>query len=261
MLWVYQMKLPRTLHIEGSRLPVGGIDPDAISFNKLKGQFLVIEEKVDGSGVSISMDTHLNLEINHRGNSATSKEYWLLHQWAENHWEDLVLLLGERYVLFGEWMYHKHNIFYDKLPNYFLESDVYDKERKMWLSTSARNDLLSKHKYIKQVPVLAAIKPNTLEQLTSLIGKTVYQSSQWKETLQDKCHMAGIDFVKTLSETDNSGLMEGLYIKQEDDFQVLNRYKYVRYEFLQNILNSGTHLIDRVPVTNNLEGDLPPILR
>jgi hypothetical protein len=41
-----------------------------------------------------------------------------------------------------------------------------------------------------------------------------------------------------------------LYIKHEDEKQVLGRYKYVRPEFVQNIINSGTHLIDRVPFHN-----------
>ncbi len=249
------MKLPRTLHIEGSRLAPGKNDPDAIPFSKLQGQFLVIEEKVDGSGVSIALDNSLNLEIDHRGSPASGKEYWQLHEWAENHWEDLVLLLGERYVLFGEWMKNKHSIFYDNLPNYFLESDVYDKERKIWLSTSARNSLLSKSRFIKRVPVLATIKPSSLSQITGLVGASNYQTPDWKKALQSKCNMLGMDYVRTLSETDDSGLMEGLYIKQEDDFQVLNRYKYVRYEFLQSILNSGTHLMDRIPISNGLQGE------
>ena len=77
------MKLPRTLHIEGSRLPKGETDPDAVEFSKLRGEFLVIEEKVDGSGVSISLDTHLDLQIQHRGNSALGKEYRPLQEWAD----------------------------------------------------------------------------------------------------------------------------------------------------------------------------------
>lgn len=249
------MKLPRTLHIEGSRLAPGKSDPDAIPFSKLQGQFLVIEEKVDGSSVSIALDNSLNLEIDHRGSPAIGKEYDHLHDWAENHWEDLVLLLGERYVLFGEWMKNKHAIFYDKLPHYFLESDVYDKERKIWLSTNARNVLLSKSRFIKQVPVIAAIKPNQLSQITDLVGISKYQSPDWKKALRSKCNMLGLDYIRTLNETDDSGLMEGLYIKHEDDFQVLNRYKYVRYEFLQSILNSGTHLVDRIPISNALQGE------
>lgn len=249
------MKLPRTLHIEGSRLARGESDPEAIQFSKLAHQFLVIEEKVDGAGVSISLDKHWNIEIDHRGTPARGKEFKLLRDWADQHWEDLLMLLGERYILFGEWMYNKHTIFYDNLPHFFLESDIYDKERKIWLSTTARNALLKTADYIKRVPVLDAIKPESLSEITQYIGKTTFQSEEWQNKLKSKCAMMGAQFDKVFKETDASGLMEGLYIKHEDDFQVLNRYKFVRYEFLQTILDSGSHLIDRLPIYNSLTGD------
>ena len=250
------MKLPRTLHIEGSRLPPGKTDPEAVEFNKLKGEFLVIEEKVDGTGVSLFFDNHLDLQIWHRGSPAVGKEFKTLYEWANRYWEEFLFLLGERYVLFGEWMYNKHTIFYDKLPHHFLESDIYDKDRKIWLSTNARNDLLFGHKYIKQVPVLAALKPSVLRHITGLVGKSLYQSENWQSNLKLKCQFLGINSDKVFTETDQSGLMEGLYIKHENDIQVVNRYKYVRYEFLQTILNSGTHLIDRVPIYNSLIEEL-----
>lgn len=247
-------KLPRTIHIEGSRMPPGKSDPEAVQFPALKGQFLVVEEKVDGSGVSIFLDNHLNLQIWHRGSPAIGKEYHQLHHWADNHWEDFADLLGERYILFGEWMYHKHAIFYDMLPHFFLESDIYDKEREVWLSTNARNNFLKGHHYLKQVPVIAAFKPSALEQITSLVGKSKYISPEWEKNLQLKCLMSGASFAKTMEETETSGLMEGLYIKQEDDLTVINRYKYIRYDFLQKILDSGTHLRDRIPITNMVSG-------
>jgi hypothetical protein len=249
------MKLPRTTHIEGSRLESGQLDPDSITFDKLSNKFLVIEEKVDGTGVSISLDSHLDLQINHRGSPAIGKEFKALHTWADKHWEDLLFLLSERYILFGEWMYHKHTIFYDNLPHFFLESDIYDQERNIWLSTSARNNLLKGHTYIKQVPVIAAFKPSALWQITDLVGKTKFQSDQWQNALKEKCSLMGANFETVLKETDSSGMMEGLYIKHEDDFQVKGRYKYVRHEFLQSITNSGTHLIDRQFVNNMLMAD------
>lgn len=249
------MKLPRTLHIEGSRLPPGGSDPEAIEFNKLNGQFLVIEEKVDGAGVSISLDNRFDLVINHRGNKAIGKEFRGLYDWAEDYWEDLVYLLGERYMLFGEWMRTKHTIFYDNLPHDFLESDVYDKEKKIWLSTNARNKLLAGADFIHHVPVIATMKPSAMYQITNLVGKTKYQTPNWKDNLKKNSQMFGANFEKVLSETDQSGMMEGLYIKNEDDFQVLGRYKYVRYEFLKCILDSGSHVMNRIPVYNSLEGE------
>lgn len=237
-------------------MPNGKVDPEAIEFNQIKDQFVVIEEKVDGTGVSICLDNHYDLRIRHRGNPAIGKEFKALHDWATKHWDDLLDLLGERYVLCGEWMYSKHTIFYDKLPHHFLESDIYDKERKIWLSTSARSNLLLGADFIKQVPVLAALKPTNLKQITGLLGKTAYQTPTWQQTLQTKAKMFNCPLDKVMHETDQSGLMEGLYIKQEDDLQVVGRYKYIRYDFLQSILNSGTHLIDRLPVYNNLEGEV-----
>lgn len=249
------MKLPRTLHIEGSRMPPGKVDPEAKQFSKLAGQFLVIEEKVDGTGVSISLDTHLDIQIDHRGSPATGKEFKPLYDWADKHWEDLLMLLGERYVLFGEWMHNKHTIFYDNLPHLFLESDIYDNDKEIWLSTAARKSLLKGHEFIKQVPVLASFKPSSLKQITNLVGKTQFKTDYWQQNMQERCNFLGADFETTLKETDQSGLMEGLYIKHEDDLKVLDRYKFVRYEFLQSILESGTHLIDREIIFNSLAGD------
>lgn len=244
------MKIPRTLHIEGSRLPQGKADPSAVQFAKLAGQFLVVEEKVDGSGVSIFFDEQLCPQVWHRGSYASGREFTLLSKWVNFHYEELFDLLSDRYILFGEWMLHKHTIFYDCLPHYFLESDIYDRQESIWLSTMARNNLLSKQSFIRQVPVIGALKPTSLSQLTGLIGKPLYQTDMWQTMLSHKCEMLDQDLDKVLGQTDQSGLMEGLYIKHEDDNQVVGRYKYVRLEFLNTILNSGSHLIDRGPIRN-----------
>ena len=50
--------------------------------------------------------------------------------------------------------------------------------------------------------------------------------------------------------------MEGLYIKVEDDEQVIDRLKYVRYSFLQSILESNTHWLDRPIIPNKLSKDI-----
>ena len=46
--------------------------------------------------------------------------------------------------------------------------------------------------------------------------------------------------------------MEGLYIKLEEDGAVRERYKYVRSGFLQTVLDSGSHWLDRPLVPNGL---------
>jgi hypothetical protein len=52
-------------------------------------------------------------------------------------------------------------------------------------------------------------------------------------------------------ETDPSCLAEGLYIKVEEDGVVRERSKWVRPDFLQVILGSGSHWHDR-PLLPNL---------
>lgn len=247
------IKLPRTLHIEGSRLSKGETDPDAVKFYKLREQFLVVEEKVDGSGVSIFFDWEMNLHIHHRGSEATGPEYRLLYEWARNHEYDLFSILEDRYILFGEWMFKKHTIYYDCLPSFFLESDIYDQEKGVWLSTVARKELLQNQEFIHHVPVISSGIAGSLNELVGLIRKPKYQSINWRQSMQDVCGKSGYDVSTALQETDSSNLMEGLYIKHEDEGQVLARYKYVRFEFVNKIINSGTHIKDRVLIRNQVK--------
>lgn len=247
------LKLPRTLHLEGSRLPPGQVDPDAIQFNKLRGEFLVVEEKVDGSGVSIEFENNA-IKLYHRGTEiqGLGGEFGALYSWAIYYLEDLYWILEDRYVMFGEWMRRKHHIYYDRLPHFFLESDVYDKKTERWLSTKARETLFKDKEFIHHVPVLDRGKFNKLGDLTSQIKRSRYQSEHWPSMMWKYCEMNHIELDKVMHHTDKSGLAEGLYIKHEDDEQVLGRYKYVRYEFVNDIINPGVHWKDLPPVDNLL---------
>lgn len=252
------IKLPRTLHIEGSGLS-SPQDPEVVQFARLAGEFLTVEEKLDGTGVSIFFDNDLRLQIWHRGSPATGNEFNRLHYWARINHDRLFDLLEDRYILFGEWMLYKHAIFYDRLPTYLFESDIYDRKNEIWLSTFARNSLLAGHDYIRSVPVLAAFKPTKLNQLTDLVKRSMYQSDKWAEILWQKSEKEGLALVELLDQCDKSNLSEGLYIKHEDEKQVFGRYKYVRPAFVQNIIDSGTHLRDRVPLHNiSVQGGYEP---
>jgi RNA ligase len=248
------LKLPRTLHIEGSRVLPGQVDPDSIKFAKLKDQFLVVEEKVDGSSVSIHFDE--SLKIMHRGTEIhdTGGEFGSLWQWSTRYLDDLYYTLEERYVMFGEWMKLKHHIFYDRLPHFFLESDVYDKQTETWLSTAARQKLFHEKRFIYHVPVLDRGKFQKLEDLTNQIQRSCYQSEHWTSLLWKYCETRNQDLSKVLHHTDKSGLMEGLYLKHENEEKVLGRYKYVRYDFVDGIINPGVHWKDVASVDNLLRG-------
>jgi len=50
------VKYPRTPHISGSRIQPGDEDLEAVARELLKGCFIVVEEKLDGSNCGISFD-------------------------------------------------------------------------------------------------------------------------------------------------------------------------------------------------------------
>ena len=62
----------------------------------------------------------------------------------------------------------------------------------------------------------------------------------------------GLEPDRQCRETDSSKLMEGLYIKIEEDGQVVDRLKYVRASFVQTVEVSETHWLDRPIVPNGL---------
>ena len=60
------------------------------------------------------------------------------------------------------------------------------------------------------------------------------------------------EFDATKAETDMSRLSEGLYIKVEENGLVRERLKFVRYNFVQQLLDSGSHWMERPIVENQL---------
>ncbi len=55
-----------------------------------------------------------------------------------------------------------------------------------------------------------------------------------------------------IQQTDLSGIMEGIYIKVEEGDYVIDRLKYVRASFLNTILDSESHWVNRPIVANRL---------
>lgn len=248
-------KYPRTQHLEGSRLQPGDDDSSGVPFQALAGRFLVVEEKIDGANSGICFDADGRLWLQSRGHFLTGgpreKHFNLFKQWAHTYADALRPVLGTRYVLYGEWLYAKHTIFYDRLPHYFLEFDILDGETGVFLSTDRRHILL-KNVPIVSVPVLRTGPARSQSELLALIENSLYKSPAWRERLAEVCALRGLDLERIRQETDPSDLMEGLYIKVEDQGRVVERYKYVRAGFLTSVVDSGTHWLKRPIVPNQL---------
>lgn len=248
-------KYPRTRHLRGSGLQKGDGDLETVPFSELVGKFLVVEEKIDGANSGISFSEGWDLQLQSRGHFLTGgpreRHFNLFKTWAATHSERFLEVLTDRYVMYGEWLYAKHTEFYDLLPHYWFEFDVLDKETNTFLSTTQRRMLLRKLPIIS-VPVLGEGYYTKLEAVTKLIQYSLYKSRDWKKTLRAVAVHEELDPERALAETDPSDLAEGLYIKWEEDGVVKGRYKYVRGEFVQRILDSDEHWLSRPIIPNAL---------
>lgn len=248
-------KYPRTPHMEGSRLQPGDADAGQMSVRELEGCHVVIEEKVDGSnsGISFSQDGELLLQS--RGHfmrgGPRERQFDLLKSWARTHERALRDILGTRYVMYGEWAYAKHTIFYDALPHYFLEFDMLDRETGRFVSTPGRRALLAGSP-VCSVTVLHEGSVSSQKMLRALVGPSRHKHPDWRNALTAAAGEGGVDPERAWRETDESDEMEGLYLKIETEEETVGRAKFIRPSFLTTVIESETHWIDRPIIRNGL---------
>ncbi|MGH7168709.1 MAG: RNA ligase family protein [Gemmataceae bacterium] len=171
---------------------------------------VVVEEKVDGANTGIAFDSTGEPIIWNRGTVLTAgghAQFQPLWRWLAEHRAGLASALGERLVLFGEWCFAIHTVRYDRLPDWFLAFDVYEKSAgRFW--SSDRRDTLVRSLGLFSVPVLAS-GIFTLADLASLLVAT---KSRYGHTP-----------------------IEGLYARVEREGWLVGRAKLVRPEFMRSI--------------------------
>jgi hypothetical protein len=248
-------KYPRTPHLESSRCQPGDEDLASVPFAEIRGAHLVIEEKLDGANAGISFDASGTLILQSRGHVLTGgpreRHFGPMKAWAATIAAPLLDTIHDRFIVYGEWLYAKHTVFYDALPHYFCEFDVYDRVTDTYLSTARRRELLAGVPLVA-VPVLAEGPATTLAAVTAHAGASTCRTSDWRSSLAAAAQAGGLDPARVAAETDGDDAMEGLYLKVEDDDRVVRRLKWVRPSFLTSILDSGTHWLDRPIVANQL---------
>ncbi|WP_019634567.1 RNA ligase family protein [Actinomadura atramentaria] len=248
-------KYPRTPHLAGSRLQPGDEDLAALPFADIAGRHLVVEEKLDGANAGISFDSGGTLRLQSRGHylagGPRERQFGPFKAWAASVQDLLRPRLRDRYVLYGEWLYAKHTVFYDALPHYFCEFDVLDRTDGTFLSTPRRRELLAGTP-VASAPVLYEGALASLEELTRFVGPSTCRTPRWRDALRAAAEAGGADPDRVAAETDAAEEMEGLYVKVEEDGRTVGRCKWVRPGFLTTILDAGTHWLDRPVVANGL---------
>lgn len=231
------VKYPRTPHLFGSK----GTDDDkhmgeAESLGFVADRSLIVEEKIDGTNVGIHFASDGKMALQCRGHLITEgmhPQYDLFKQWAVVKRPVFEERLRDRFILFGEWVYARHSVHYRRLPHYFFEFDIYDKQIRAFLDLSRRMELLD-GSGIQTVPVLrkGALDRETL---LSLIGPSRFDS-QFENPVTRR--------------TDN--LMEGIYLRTEAGGIVTGRAKMVRPEFVEKVKQS-VHWQYQAMTPNHLE--------
>jgi hypothetical protein len=249
------VKYPRTAHLEGSRLQEGDDGSDQIPLAALAGKKIVIEEKLDGANCGVSFSEGGEPLLQSRGHYLvggwSERQFNWLKPWAHAHAGALLSKLEDRWVLYGEAMYAKHSVWYDRLPHMLLEFDLLDRHSGKFLSTKRRHEML-RGQPIVSVPVLyAGVMPADLKQLKKLIYRSLAKSRNWRSNFERQVLREGLPLALTWKQTNPQDESEGLYLKVENDDFVEARYKFVRRGFTQTILDSGSHHLAR-PMLPNL---------
>src|SRR6185369_3299040 len=110
------VKYPRTPHLFGSK----GTDDDKHLGQKESDAFiadpsLIVEEKIDGTNVGIHFTSGRRMVLQCRGHEITEgmhPQYDLFKQWTSVKRPILESMLGNQFILYGEWLYAKHSVHY-----------------------------------------------------------------------------------------------------------------------------------------------------
>lgn len=249
-------RYPRTPHLEGSRLQDGDEGHDHVPYRRLAGLHLVVEEKLDGANTGISFGPSGELLLQSRGHylvgGGRERQFNFVKAWAAAHADWLLDRLEDRYVMYGETLTKKHSVFYDALPHHFFEFDVLDRHSGHFLSTDARRALLADGPVLS-VPVLyEGVAPPRLDTLKALLRPSLAKTPDWRSAFEATVLREGLDLQRAWKQCDKSDLSEGLYVKGEAGGKTIARYKWVRRDFVQAILDSDKHHSEQPYVPNLL---------
>jgi ATP-dependent RNA circularization protein (DNA/RNA ligase family) len=169
-------KFPHTPHLEwlgpGAPRDDKVLSPaDAAAF--LAGE-VVIEEKVDGANMGISLAPDGRLRVQSRGNylaPGKSHGQWnRLWRWLAEHREPLEEGLHGGLMLYGEWCYARHSVPYDALPDWFLAFDIFETQSGRFWSADRRKEWLQ-GRGIARIPEITRGR-FTMKQIPSLLGRS-----------------------------------------------------------------------------------------
>ncbi len=205
-------RFPHTPHLawlgEGSPRDDKVMSPNEVT--ALLAGDVVVEEKLDGANVGLSLAPDGNLRVQNRGQYLAEPhagQFARLPAWLAQHSEGLRSVLKPNLILFGEWCASRHSLSYEMLPDWLLMFDVYDRTADRFWSTHRRNELASTAGLVTVPQVLYG--KATVPTLKKLVGDT---ASLYR-----------------------AGALEGVVVRRESADWCEARAKLVRPDFTQAI--------------------------
>ena len=205
-------RFPHTPHIQW--LGVGEPRDDKLlslqDLEELLSGAVVIEEKSDGANIGFSLNSRKKIQVQNRGaymEPPFSGQFSRLNGWLVQFAYRLEPQLTDNLIAFGEWCAAKHTLRYDRLPDYFLLFDVYDKKEGKFWSVSRRNEW-AHGLDIHTIPIFT---------------KGYYSIADLQDLLFS---------VKSFY---REGFPEGIIVRNDDILWNRKRGKLVRAEFVQSI--------------------------
>lgn len=171
---------------------------------------VVVEEKLDGANVGISLAEDGALRFQNRGqylHPPFAGQFQRLGGWIAAHEEALRRELSPGLILFGEWCAARHSVAYDRLPDWLIVFDVYDRSEHKFFSTARRDALALR--------------------LGLAVVRTV---SRGRATLADLTRR-----LRAEPSGYRAGPIEGFVIRKETSDWLFARAKLVHPEFVQGI--------------------------
>lgn len=176
----------------------------------LLSEAVVVEEKLDGANLGLSLSLAMDLRAQNRGHFLAEPytgQFSRLASWLTLHTHALRATLTPDLILFGEWCAARHSLSYDRLPDWFLLFDVFDRRAQEFWS-SARRNALAKDVGLSCVAQIAHGRLS-LRQLENML---ITEPSRYRQ-----------------------GPLEGLVIRSESKDWCQSRAKLVRADFAQAI--------------------------
>lgn len=174
---------------------------------------VIVEEKLDGANLGISLGLRGDFLVQNRGQYLSHPflgQFARFPDWLAMHENGLREVLSSEIIIFGEWCAARHSLRYERLPDWFLLFDVYDRGSKRFWSTSRRNSLARRASLFtvpligKEITTLSALEhvvmesPSAFRSAQPLEGVIVRrESNKWCEC---RAKLVRPDFAQAMDE-------------------------------------------------------------